>query len=701
MDMQDKGLDAAIASKAKLLQKLLTKKDYSQALRLAEELAPHAEQSQDIAHLCALAFTQNGDAARAQTYFDKALLAAPENPLLHLNLAQLHTRSGDLARAERAYKSATSLDPNLAPAHAGLAQLAAAEGKLGQAEELFLTALRADPNDMTALLGLGHLHADRGQNDQAMQRAQKLLKLAPNDHRVATLMGRVLLASGQLAFAAKSLDNALARDPHYYAALLLRAQVALRQGDLNVAEAMLRKAAAQNAESLVLRMTRAELSLRLQRTEQVIADLDWVLARRPGFMQALQLRTAIDMRLQRGQAALQRLQHAAQVLPRDINVNHYFLRTLLELGLSPQARQASQAWCDRAPNFAAAQNHLAAIEEAHGELDKAQLAAEAALALDPKQVQSAIILARAKLRAGRPSEALTLLTQAGSQPMRDESKIELERLRGRALDAKGDRLGALTAWQQAAALAPAAPKLPVLAPVSDGPEIASDATGRRVAQLHFVVSLPFSGAEPLLSAMPDSVSLFDRYMAEPRKDFINSTAADRLLLPFSASDVEHVASRYLKALQRRLPKLPADALVFDVLPILDVRQFRVLRRALPNAKWVIMERDPRDCLLAALANGAQELALHQLEQTVQVLDRQYAHLQRIASEAGDACIRIPALGKADFPALEKALGLRTPIDQERFKRACLSIGELPMYFPAQRWQAFDALKSTFAQFSAL
>ena len=698
MQNASKDTDAALVNKVLQLRKLLTKKDYLGARKIADMLAPHAPGSQDISHLSAIAYANTDAPELAMASFEQALLAAPENPLLHLNLAHVHTQRGDIERAQRAYKSASALDPNLAGAHTGLANLAVMEGKLSQAEELFRTALRADATDVPALLGLGHLLADRGEVTAATERAQRLMKLAPNDVRVLTLFGRVLLAAGSLDFAAKALDSALALAPKHQSALLLRAQVALRQGDLNRAERLLTLAGNHDPNSLVFRMARAELALRLQKPERAAEDLDWVLARRPCFLQALQLRSALDIRGGRAAEAFDRLAKISAAFPQDLMVNHLFLNLLLEASLPIEALKATKAWCERAPNCAAAFNHMAAIEESHGELAAAQAAAEKSLALDAKQSQSAVILARAKLRAGHPSEALTYLTQAGSQSLSPQSKIELERLRGRALDAKGDRLGALAAWQQATGLSGKGAQLPLLPPVQPGPEIAGQC-GRSSRKLTFALALPLSGLEPLLAAIPEAVSLFDRYSNDRRQDFLNTISADRLALPFSDSDLEHIASRYLKALNRRLPRLPENAHVFDVVPVLDVQQFRVLRAALPEATWLFIERDPRDALLAIMANGVPGLETADVTELAKILHRQDQHFQAMRLEAGSSGISVPALGKLDFAALTQTLGLTKAIDADRFKRACLMLGGLPQYFPAQRWQAFESLKPLFDVFN--
>ena len=124
MQNASKDTDAALVNKVLQLRKLLTKKDFPGARKLADSLVPHAIGSQDISHLSAIAYANTGEPERAMACFEQALLAAPENPLLHLNLAHAYTQRGDIERAQRAYKSASALDPNLPGAHTGLANLA-------------------------------------------------------------------------------------------------------------------------------------------------------------------------------------------------------------------------------------------------------------------------------------------------------------------------------------------------------------------------------------------------------------------------------------------------------------------------------------------------------------------------------------------------------------------------------------------------
>lgn len=52
---------------------------------------------------------QKGDLARAKIYFEKALLLIPNYPLLHINLALLHTMLQDKVTAESYYKKAISI----------------------------------------------------------------------------------------------------------------------------------------------------------------------------------------------------------------------------------------------------------------------------------------------------------------------------------------------------------------------------------------------------------------------------------------------------------------------------------------------------------------------------------------------------------------------------------------------------------------
>ncbi len=699
----------------KELRSHLTAGRNPQAVEIAEILLASAPDNIDALHLGAIAHARMGHAQQSQDLFERALLVAPEDPILHMNFAQLHLAKGDLARAKGGYKAASMLDPNLSVAHSSLGNIAAIGGDVTGAEELYMTALRAEPDALPALLGLGHLLLDRGDLATAQSIAQHAVKLAPQDARAQALIGRAFLDAGHTAFAIQAFKNAVKINAQFFAARVMLARALMLRDELESAEAELALAAQTAPNDITLKLVRAELYAKTQRNSLAANDLDEILSVTP-LITALRARVGLHFKMGELDAGLALLKTACLDRPTDWLLNHAFLGYLLDFGRTAEARMEAVNWTERAPKFAPSWMHLASFDEGQGDFDAARDAAEIAIGLDPELAQVKLILARARLRAGRPGDAQTYLNSLLAKECSPEQRIEAMGLRGRALDALGQRNEAITSWQEAAALKTDAmrandPTLPHLSKaVANSTALLETPTlsipDNQAHKLIFLTGLPMSGVESIawwLASAPNTIVINDRFsVAVPsnRQDFLNTVREDRLEIDFSASDLEHVRSRYLKSLRRALPKTEASPkAVVDWLPVLDIRQYRILRRALPEARWLHVDRDSKDVLLGALMTGSKMLPIHRLNDAATLLSEHAAHLNAAVKEHSEAdfCFAFGNV-KTEFVRLcewLQTLGIECA-PEERWTMANLSLGGLPAYFPAMRWQAFEVpLKAAF------
>ena len=691
----------------------------AQAVEIADILLSSAPDNIDALHLGAIAHARVGNGQKSQDLFERALLVTPEDPILHMNLAQLHLAKGDLARAKGGYKAASMLDPNLSVAHSSLGNLAAIGGDVASAEELYLTALRADPDALPALLGRGHLLLDRGDLASAEPVMQHAIKIAPQDARTQAMVGRAYLEAGHTDFAIKAFQNAVKINPKFFAARVMMARGLMLRRDFQTAESELALAAQTAPNDVTLKMVRAELYAKTQRNVQAAQDLDEILSVKP-LITALRARVGLHFNMGELDTGLALLKSACLDRPQDWLLNHALLGYLLDFGRTAEARMEAVSWTERAPKFAPAWMHLASLDEGQGQFDAARESAEIANGLEPELAQVKLILARARLRAGRPGDAQTYLSRLMANNCTLEQRIEGISLRGRALDALGQRNEAVTSWQEAAALQPESvrakyPTLPHLnkamadsTVLLDTPKLVSD--GSQPHQLIFLTGLPMSGVESIawwLAHAPKTVVINDRFKLDApavRQDFLNTVREDRLAINFNASDLEHIRSRYYKALRRVVPDTgssadPGAKLVVDWLPVLDIRQYRVLSRALPDARWLHIDRDCKDVLLGALMAGSNMLPMHRLNDAAQLVSEHNAHLSAVTKEhsENDFCFAFDN-AKSEITRLTEwlqKLGVNCASD-ERWAMANLSLGGLPAYFPAKRWQAFEApLKAAF------
>ncbi len=691
----------------------LALKKFPEAFKMAKKQIEETPQSRDALHIGAIAATRIGDFDSAEKWFREAMLLAPDDPVLAMNYAQLQISRGEIIKAKDGFKHAAKLNPNAPQPHANLGHIAALSGDTKGAEEMYMTALRADPNSLAALLGQAHLLLDRADVKSALELANRAGKVQPKDARVQLLLGRAMAANGNIAFARQALVNAIQIQPRFFAARVLLARVLLQEGSLQGAFEQIeaaQKSAPQAAEhDLGFLLCRADLLLRSKQLTAAANDLDKVLTRKPLHETALPTRLMIYRAQRQLDQLFSHLQGLCQQHPQDIAVNHLHLNHVLELKGTNAAIDAAKAWTESASDNAYAWVHYASLLENINRLDEARDAAEKSLGLDNTVVQATLISARGKLRSGRPNDAMQLVNQALLQRMDPQQQFNTLSLKGRIQDALGARAEAVTSWQQGANAVTNLARMRVL----DAPKTLASMTPVNVtdnddARVLFLLGAPMSGSEACawyLSGMQFTHVMTDRRSegGGERQDLLSRVQAQRFDLPFGESELLHVRSRYLKALRRFSD--PNAKLVVDWVPVIDTRQFQVLRAALPNARWLVVKRDARDCLLNCLASGAAGVPINDMTYSANLLKSLAAHIDHIC-ELGRGDAHVTPFNfegtQADLKALQHATAsFAQPLVDgdtatDRWQRANTTLGGIPAFFPSQRWQAFNAsLESAF------
>jgi tetratricopeptide (TPR) repeat protein len=685
----------------------LALKKFPEAFKMAKKQIEETPQSRDALHLGAIAATRVGDFDSAEQWFREAMLQAPDDPVLAMNYAQLQISRGEISKAKDGFKHAAQLNPNAPQPHANLGHIAALSGDTKGAEEMYMTALRADPNSLAALLGQAHLLLDRGEVKQALELANRAGKVQPKDARVQLLLGRAMAANGNMAFAHQALVNAVQIQPRFFAARVLLARILLQEGSLQAAFEQIetaQKVAPQAAENdMGFLLCRADLLLRSKQLPAAANDLDKVLARKPLHESALPTRLMVYRALREFDQLFTHLEGLCKQHPQDIGLNHLHLNHVLELKGTNAAIATAKIWTEAANDNGYAWVHYASLLENLNRLDEARDAAEKALSLDGKVVQAALISARSKLRSGRPNDAMQLINQALLQPMDPQQQFNALSLKGRIQDSLGSRAEAVTSWQQAASKIANLPRMRVLdEPKTLGAITPVTATDTDDARIVFMLGAPMSGTEACawyLSGMQFAHVMVDRRSegGGERQDLLSRVQAQRFDHAFGESELLHIRSRYLKALRRFTD--PAAKLVVDWVPVIDTRQYQVLRAALPNARWLLVKRDARDCLLNCLASGAAGVPINDLNYSANLLKSLSAHIDHIGELAkGDAQVtQFHFEGtQADLKTFQQVTAafaqplLEGETAAERWQRATTTLGGIPAFFPSQRWQAFSA-----------
>ncbi len=129
-----------------------------------------------LAH-CAI---QLGKKEEALTFFEQAVLMAPDSSDVHNNLGVIQALVGHIEDAEGSYQMAITLDPDNAQAWKNLAMLYLRQDKLvGEGVKILYAVVQADPEDTDGWFLLGQCYEEVGDIVSAKALYEKVLSLNP------------------------------------------------------------------------------------------------------------------------------------------------------------------------------------------------------------------------------------------------------------------------------------------------------------------------------------------------------------------------------------------------------------------------------------------------------------------------------------------------------------------------------------------
>jgi len=233
----------AVRARVRTLQSALALREGSagDALAFAEEAVAASADAESLAGL-ARAQARLG-LATARATAERAVLAGPGSPAVHVARGDALLAARLDAQAETAYRRAVELDSRSVAAGAGLARALAGRGQAAAALEAARAAVQADLQaaDAQAALGLATLALDpEDKKGEAVVAAQQASFLEPKNPLPKLALGRVFEARGQLEQARTAYGEAAALDPSWPAPRIAVLGVRLRLGDADGALAALR-----------------------------------------------------------------------------------------------------------------------------------------------------------------------------------------------------------------------------------------------------------------------------------------------------------------------------------------------------------------------------------------------------------------------------------------------------------------------------
>ncbi|MGH8215587.1 MAG: tetratricopeptide repeat protein [Rhodanobacteraceae bacterium] len=562
----------------------------------------------EVLHLLGILRGQRGDLPEAMKLVQRAGELDPYNAASRHTLGEMYLSEGRLDEAHAAYDQARQLNPNLAAAHGGLGQVALLRGELDAAENHFKVALRADENDAQALTGLGNIAQRRGDPQRALQLLTQAAGLAPDDPLIQTSYAQAMFDQGMLDFAAKAVDNALSVKPDYPLARVLRAELHVRKGELAPALAIHESLLARGEQVGPAHTGLGDIARAQGRLDEAIAQYDDALRAQPGLHPAAIRRADTLARRGRLPQAIDDLRWHVASYPDNPRAHAQLARLLTQAGHYDEALAAWDGAEARWPEDIDLKAQHALTLDRAGRTEEALAMADAAAASTRPAL--AMLRARAALAAGDPAAAVQRLQRIDDASLAGKPRQlarRRQRLLGLACDALEQWPDAARAFLEAQRLSGGdLPALPILdnALQDDLQQLAGEPelVETRGEAPVFLCGLPGSGVGQVAALLADQPGWFvRRERFETAPDFVNAPFDARLLQPLDQQALAMLARRYRRPLQRA--GVADSRRVVDWIPALDARVLPVIRRALPGAQLVIVQREPHDTLIDWLGYG--------------------------------------------------------------------------------------------------
>ena len=341
-------------------------------------------------------FYAAGNYEKARVEFRNALQITPNDAEARFMNGRVAEQLGDIRAAASMYQGAIDIAPDHAGARANLGRVMVFAGQPAHALEIVEPGLAKHPNDAELLTVRGAARMQLKDSVGAMADAKRAVEIESDNANAVALLASLYRQSGDSGRALALLKNAVTKRPDAIDLRQVLASLYVANNEPALAEEQMRKVVEQRPDALAHRTQLALLYVRdkkIDAAEKVMRDATTAL---PESMEA-KLAYVDFVSAQRSR------ERGEEVLRQFIAREPKNLELQLGLGaLQQRTGQGDAALAtyakiiengDDGPAALTAQNRVASIRVARGELDKAATLIDATLAKNPRDNDALILRA--------------------------------------------------------------------------------------------------------------------------------------------------------------------------------------------------------------------------------------------------------------------------------------------------------------------
>lgn len=202
-----------IRVKKNYVQLLILKHQLEKATKLNDEILKSNPHDVDGLICKGQIEIAQGNPAGAVESLQGALRNDPDNATAHYHMGIAYSQQGDAARAESEWRSAVHVDPNLIPAQKDLAMLELGRGENQAALDTAQQIVTAQPYSGDGYLLRSQAELQNQSYSEAQHDSEEAMKRAPESPNVYIELGAIQFAQKHFAEAGKFYQQALDKDP--------------------------------------------------------------------------------------------------------------------------------------------------------------------------------------------------------------------------------------------------------------------------------------------------------------------------------------------------------------------------------------------------------------------------------------------------------------------------------------------------------